>query len=281
MLDKPKLIYVYDYLMEPWNHRKFCSPTFLLECALKEFFKVYHVGEIEEKDADFVFNTQPVYKPRGEDELIRGRKTAFWNQVPLEGLFDHYVDQVDILFHSVPGFLGREEYKGKDQLLLAGVNPHYNYTPQEFKYDVGFLGSEAVGERVNLLNEVAKNFTLLRGAAENLGGPSAKLLSQCKLVLSVEDYYNQGAGIEHRIWTFGNVRPILMRWNPDLNVIGAKNRLFISYGSVEGLITQIKYYLEHMDEAEAIGKNLQQEFQDHHTYQHRAKQVYDAFRSIK
>ena len=274
---KPSLLVCYDYEMIPWQIRVPFSMTYLMHQALKEYFNVYKIGEKNENEVDFVFNMLPM----GKDSMFfrKGKKTLFWNPTPLEGLCPSESNSSDVVLvasHELAKKLGE-----KGRVLHQGVNPHYVPHDEEQIYDVVFLGSEIEGYRIDLLNRIDEQFNLRRGSADGLGGPSAQELSKGKLVLSIEDYYSQAAGIEHRFWTFGNVRPILMQRNYDFQDAGfIEGEHFIGYDGIEECLEKIDYYLGHMDEAEKMHKNLREEFKKNHTYGHRAKEVYEICKQL-
>lgn len=277
-MSKPVMLYNYEYTMAPWESRKADSFTFQLEDALSEFFTVVHRGDARPPDVDVVLNTVPLSRVGSNDKsdlFLSGQKTYFWNPIPLEGMFEELVDRCDKMFCNVPSMTTK--YGDKGVTLLSAVNPNYQYHQSEFEYDIGFLGSEIEMDRIFFLDQLDREFKLLRGAASGLGKPSAELLSKCKLVLSIEDYYDRFAGIEHRLWTFGNVRPILVRWNPDYDIVGKDKEHYIGYTNEGDAIDKIHYYLEHMNEAEKIFKNLKAEFDAKHQWKHRAEQVYKVF----
>ncbi len=272
-LIKPSMLVVYDYEMPPWQERIKYSMPFLMVEALKEYFDVYTLKEKNETEVDCVFNTLPLGK---EQRFFRkGKFTMFWNCVPLEGPLYEQTDKCDLVFCAVPAMTSR--YGDRGITLLQGVNPYYNYVPCEFEYDVGFLGSEREASRINMLNELEKHCKLLRGST-TLGEETSKLLSKARLVLSIEDYFDREIGIEHRFFTFGNIRPILMFHTLDFERVGFKEGVhYIGYHGTPDLLLKVDYYLVHMDEAEQIGKNLQTLFAEKHTYHDRAKKVYDAY----
>ena len=272
---KPSMLVVYDYEMSPWQGRIKYSVPFLMKEALKEFFDVYTLDEKNENEVDCVFNTLPMGQ---DDQFFRiGKITMFWNLCPLENGLYREAEKSDIVFCAAPSFTPR--YGGKGITLLHGVNPYYNYIPSEFEYDVVFLGSEIEASRINFLNELGKHCKLLRGQT-TLGEESSKLLSKGRLVLSIEDYKDREMGIEHRFFTFGNVRPILMFNTRDFQMAGFKEgEHYIGYEYVEDCIKKIDYYLKHMEEAEQIGRNLQKLFTEKHTYHDKAKAVYEAYLS--
>ncbi len=271
---KPSMLVVYDYEASPWQSRVKYSMPFLMHQALKEYFDVYTLDEKNENEVDCVFNTLPM----GDDEKFfkKGKFTMFWNSVPLEGPHYKQTDLCDLVFCAVPAITPRYGDRGVD--LMQGVNPYYNYIPSEFEYDVGFLGSEREASRINMLNELEKHCKLLRGST-TLGEETSKLLSKCRLVLSIEDYFDREIGIEHRFFTFGNIRPILMFHTIDFERVGFKEGVhYIGYrDGADGCLPKIDYYLKHMDEAEQIGKNLQELFVKEHTYHHRAKKIYEEY----
>ncbi len=150
------------------------------------------------------------------------------------------------------------------------------------KYDIGFLGSETDSWRKNLLNELDKNFKLLRATFGRfkLGEESARALSRCRIVLSIKDAYrSQNRGIEHRLFSFGNVRPIAVHYNSDYDVIGKPDVDFIPYENESSLIEKVKYYLEHQEELEEIGDNLKGKLKKY-TLSVFAKRVYDDFLNL-
>jgi hypothetical protein len=270
---KPSMLVVYDYEMSPWQERIKYSMPFLMKEALKEFFDVYTLAEKRENEVDCVFNTLPMGK---DNQFFRiGKVTMFWNSIPLEGEFYSEAEKSDIIFCASPSFTPK--YGDKGVTLMQGVNPHYNYVPSEFEYDIGFLGSEIEASRIDFLNKLSEHFKLLRGSTE-LGARSSELLSKCKLVLSIEDYYEREMGIEHRFFTFGNIRPILMFNTRDFKKMGFKEgEHYIGYSNVESCIDKVNYYLKHMEKAEQIGQNLQKLFAEKHTYHDRAKKVYETY----
>lgn len=277
---KPTLLMVFDHSLYPHTTRLPFSPSYLLEQALSEYFDVKDKGD--PKDFDLVFNSLPILREDkgGESMFKKGKKTFFWSSNSLERDYAEYFDISDHVFYSVPSHKDKFP-KGKSSLLLHGVDAeNYHYIPSEFKYDIGFLGSEVEAYRINLLNRLQNEFKLLRGQALGLGVPSAVLLSQCKLVLSIDDYHERKAGIEYRLFSHGNVRPILMHFNPDLLHIGFPHIHYIHYDGENELIEIAKYYLNHMDEAEEIGANMQKKLKEHHTYKNRAKQIFEVFQSL-
>jgi len=98
--------------------------------------------------------------------------------------------------------------------------------------------------------------------------------------MSVEDYYEQDKGIEHRFWTFGNVRPILMYDSRDLSKNFKEGVHYIGYRSNKEFMEKAKYYLANMHEADEIGDNLIREFRENHTFFNRAKEVYDEYKKL-
>jgi len=284
--EKPKMLYVYDYEQYPYAERVPYSVSSLLENSLGAYFEMFHLGEIEPLKADVVFNTLPMISRGGTgiDLFIKGKITMFYNTVPLEWPaskkeVDQWSDQCDIVF--VASDIEVPTYGDKGRVLYSGVNPYYRYLPNVANYDIGFLGSEVVDYRINFLNEIERTFKLFRGAVPTgLGVPSARMLSKCRLVMSVEDYYEQDKGIEHRFWTFGNVRPILMYDSRDLSKNFREGVHYIGYRSNEEFMEKAKYYLANMHEADEIGDNLIREFREKHTFFHRAEKIYDEYKKL-
>ena len=277
-MSKPTMVYNYDYPMEPFPERIPYSSAYQLEQSLKKHFNVYHRGEIE--NPDFAFNTLPkADQPFGAD-LVEGKVTSFWTTSPLEGIYKEYHDRCTVNFYSAPSL--KDKFPPNSELLLDFLDPHYQFHPCQFEYDVGFLGNEygVAAHRIDFLAGLEKHFKVLRGAAASLGEESAKLLSKCKLVISIQDYHDQGFGIERRIYTFGNVRPIMVHYNDDYNAVGKPFTHYIPYGSLEEAIELIKEYTGDIDKVtkrEEIGQNLKDKLKSEHTVEHRAKQIYDTY----
>lgn len=273
---KPTMLICYDYEMEPWQERVSHSPSYLLHQALEEFFDIYTIDEKDPQDVDFVINLLPLGK---DDRFFRvGKKTLFWNSTPLEGLMESAARSADVVLCAVPSFT--EKYGEKGRTLLHGLNPAYEDFHLEKKYDVGFLGSEVEAYRIDFLNELEEKFSLIRGAT-NLGQESAYKLSQAQLTLSIEDWHHHNAGIEHRFWTFGNVRPILVHKTPDYELAGFEDSVhYLGYENPEDCIRKIEQWLNHANLTEAIGDNLKWELQTKHTYRHRAEEVYNICKQI-
>lgn len=272
---KPNLLMIYDYEMPPHQIRIAHSSAFLLEQALKEYFNVFRINEISPQEVDLVFNTLPITTKggAGEDIFTRGKMTAFWTPSPLEGIGEQYFKDCDIIFHAIPSW--HVKHPKESVILLDATDPMYHEYPVEKKYDIGFLGSEIEATRINLLNKIDEKYNLLRGSM-SLGTESAKALSACKLVLSIQDWDWHNAGIERRIFTFGNVRPILIRDNKDYRYIGEPYIDYIPYKSDEECLHQINYYLEHSEEAEKIGNNLKEKLKSH-TFADRAKTIHNTY----
>lgn len=271
-MKKPTMVFNYDYEMAPYQERIPYSSAFQLEQSLKKYFDVYRRGEI--LAPDFAFNTLPrVQHPPGDD-FVDGKVSSFWTTSPLEGICEEYFSRSTVNFYSAPSL--KKRFPENSVMLLDFVDPHYTYKPQEFAYDIGFLGSEMESHRQEFLNELQKNFRLLRGATD-LGKKSAEALSQCKLVISIQDYHNQGFGVERRIFTFGNVRPILIHYNDDYLAIGKPFEHYIPYGSREEAIILIQKYLKEESERERIGENLKRVLLEKHQADHRAKLIYDTY----
>ena len=266
------MIFNYDYAMPPYPERREYSVPHFLQIACKEYFDVYERGELPVAKADVVFNTLPL----PHNGFIEGKLTMYWDTTPLENILGEYFDGSNVVFYTIPSYDSLYP-EGKSTLLLQACNEHYRYFPSDFEYDVGFLGSEIESWRINLLDAVDKKFKLLRGSTD-FGVPSAKLLSKCKLVLSIQDYHEKNAGIEYRTFTFGNIRPILVHYNYDYRHIGKPHKHYIPYSNESDLIKWIEYYLKNGKKREKIGENLKIELKKRHTYGHRAKQVYKAFR---
>lgn len=274
-MPKPKLLMVYDYEMPPHEKRVKHSSPYLLEQALRAYFDVYRVGEIEPLQADLAFNTLPIYTRGGAgyDMFTPGKLTTFWTTSPLEGICKEYFEYCDFTFYSIPSW--KNEFPEGSVLLLDAGDPEYKEYPSEKLWDVGFLGSEIEATRVNLLNKIGEEFNLLRGGID-LGEKSARALSQCSIVLSIQDWHHHGAGLERRIFTFGNVRPILVRYNRDYDYVGERYHDYIPYGSDEDCLKQIKIALQNMDITEEIGKNMKETLKKH-TWDDRAKTVYNTY----
>jgi len=273
-MKKPKMIFNYDYDLPPFPERRENSVPFLLQQACGEYFDVYERGEIPREEADVIFNTLPL----PHNGFLEGKVTMYWDTVPLEKIWKEYFDRSQAIFYVVPSYQSFYP-RDKSHLLLPAINENYRYFPSDFAYDVGFLGSEVEAWRINLLDELEKHFKLLRGATE-IGVPSAKLLSKCRLVLSVQDYHEKKVGIEYRLFTFGNVRPILVHFNLDYKHVGEPYVHYIPYSNKDDIIGQIDYYLKRKKKRETVGENLKKRLAQHHTYEKRAKKVYDVFCKI-
>jgi hypothetical protein len=275
MKKKPSLLVCYDYQMAPWEHRVPYSSTFLLHQALRSYFDVFTIGEKNERDVDVVFNMLPL--GQNDNAFRKGKLTFFWNPTPLEGGQEGLGLKSDVVF--VASHLDAQKAKQTTYALYPGLNPHYQIFPQELIYDVGFLGSTMKASRVNFLAGLRERFTSFEGAASSLGEASARRLSETKLVLSIQDYDMQKKGIENRFWSFGNVRPILMYRTEDLKLAGFKeDEHFIGYQNADECYEKIEYYLQHMDKAEEIWMNLRKELALHHTYNDRAKQIWEVYK---
>lgn len=258
-----KLLMNYDYKNVSHPERVPFTSGHLLEEALKEYFDVVREGE-----ADIVFNTVP-YHPT--HPFIKGPITFIYDNDSL-----HH-NEADWIYYSTEKKLRFPN----SSLLLDATIPDYKYYKSEFKYDVGFLGRQLVRERLKVLELLDPHFKMLNGSIE-LGKPSAKLLSQCKLLLIIDDYNEMGMNmnwIDRRIFTFGNIRPLLIPFNIDYLLIGTPEVDYITYTNHDELIEKARYYLNHMDKAEKIGQNLQVKLKEH-SYHARAKEIYDKFNSI-
>jgi hypothetical protein len=277
---KPKLLYIYDYEMPPHQVRIPRSSPYQLEQALKEFFDVYRDKEINVDQVDLVFNTLPITTGGGTgyDMFTKGPMTAFWTTSPLEGIGQKYFDDCDIIFNSIPSWANKMP-PDKTVTLLDAADPEYKEYPSEKIYDVGFLGSVVEGTRVDLLNKIDSEFKLLKGS-KGLGEESARALSQCQLVLSIQDWNWHNAGIERRLFTFGNIRPILVRDNEDYRIIGQSGVDYIPYVNDDDCLKQLHKYLDPNVDIEIIGNNLK-EILKHHTFRDRAKTVYEAYLAKK
>lgn len=275
---KPSLLFNYDYAMTPYSHRQPWSPAFQLQEALREYFDVYRRDEINLSSADFVFNAPPIVAEGGQgiDLFLKGKKTAWWDVLPLEHIDRQYFDRCDVVFYNTPSFA--DEYPQNKRVLLMEAVDTWGYyrQPATLDYDLGFLGSEVVGYRIDLLNLLSKKYKMLRGQME-MGPISSRELSRCKLVLSIQDYWEKNAYIERRTFTFGNVRPILIHMNRDYMSVGDPYLDYIPYTDEASLISQIDYYLANDKEREQIGNNMILNLKENHTNQIRAKTVYQAF----
>lgn len=194
----------------------------------------------------------------------------------LQEALREYFDRSDVVFFNTPSFA--DEYpKDKRVLLMEAVDTWgYYRQPADLDFDLGFLGSEAMGYRINLLNMLSNRYNMLRGQME-MGPTSSRELSRCKLVLSIQDYWEKNAYIERRTYTFGNVRPLLIHMNDDYLAVGAPHIDYIPYTDEASLISQIDHYLAHYKEREQIGNNMILNLKENHTNQIRAKTVYQAF----
>lgn len=283
-MHKPKLLISYDYDMWPHSDRVVHSMGYLIHQAFKEYFDVYKRGEIDPMSADLVFNQPPfkLYGGTGNEIFVKGKKTFLYDSVSVENISYQYFNQSDHIYYPQPS--DKEYYpKEKSSLLLGSVNSEYHYYKDEkMEYDIGFLGSEVDCWRKNLLNEVERNFKMLRSTFGRfqLGEESARALSRCRIVLSIKDSYKpQNKGIEHRLFSFGNIRPIAVHYNSDYDVIGKPDVDFIPYENDSSLIEKVKYYLEHQDELEKIGINLKRKLKKY-TLPIFVRQVYNDFLNL-
>jgi len=279
---KPKLLMIYDYEMPPHQKRVKHSSPYLLEQALKEYFDMYRVGEIEPMQADMVLNTPPLKTlgGMGNDLFALGPITGYWTTSPLEGIGEEYFKDCDILFNAIPSWEHKLP-KGKAVTLLDAVDPAYHEYEDTFDFEVGFLGSEIEGTRIDLLNRIAERFSLLRGHTD-LGERSARALSRCKIVLSIQDWNWHGAGIERRFFTFGNIRPILIHNTPDFALAGFQEDVhYLGYNSPDECLEKIAEYLRVPGTLEMVGNQLKRKLRAEHMFSNRAKTVYDAYIKYK
>lgn len=282
MKQKPSLLINYDYQLYPHTERREFAPPYLLQQALSAFFDVYERDQIDYKQADVVFNTLPIvsHGGAGQDLFLTGKITFWWDLTPLEKIWTENFDSSDYVFYTVPSYASKYPKEKSEVMLPAIDDKHYFRISCDMVYDVGFLGSEVVAWRINLLNELQKDFSVLRGQT-GLGIPSSTLLSQCKMVLSIDDYHEKKAGVEQRTFTFGNIRPILVPYNPDYELVGRPFYHYLPYQNVEELKKRISYYLMHAYDRESIGRNMLRRLALAHTYAKRAKQVFNAYKRIK
>lgn len=254
-----KLMINYDYKNSSHPERVPFTSGYLLEQALGKYFEITH------DEAELVFNMVPL---NPSHPFVKGEVTFIYDN---ESKFN---EEADWVYYSTEKKLDLPN----SSLLMDATIPEYRYYPTEFRYEVGFLGRQYVRERAKVIDILDRNFRILNGAME-LGEPSARKLSECKLLIIIDDYNEMGMNmdwIDRRIFTFGNIRPILVPFNKDYLMIGKPNEDYIAYHNHDEMVEKIRHYLSHMGEAERIGNNLKEKLKAH-TYDERAKQIRDKY----
>lgn len=185
-----------------------------------------------------------------------------------------YYGVADIIFHPNYNPYRWDLYpSGKTSYLpLANDFDVSRYFPEEpFLYDVSFLGRESMDTykyRRDILDALSKEFKVERGTKLR-GEPSSRVISQGKLTIQTSGWDN----LEERFFQNGSIRPLLVDYLEEIDLIAERDKDYISYTSLEEAVEKVRYYLGHMDEAEAIGNRLIKKIKKNHTYENRANEI--------
>lgn len=252
----------------------------LLEKALRrmENVEVYDTQEMnkgtgKKPQMDMIINSMPMNHLPFMDNP--GGITAWWDLEECSDPKVEYFDRCDVIFHPNYNPYRWNLYPaGKASYLpLANDFDVSRYIPEEkMIYDIAFLGREELENvyrrRRTILDYLDDKYFIRRGKAQR-GIPSAKAISQGKLTLQISGWDN----LEERFFQFGAIRPILVDYLEEIDLIAERDVDYISFVTDEECYEKIAYYLEHMDEAEAIHQRLVKKLQDHHTYKNRAEEI--------
>lgn len=201
--------------------------------------------------------------------------TAWWDLEECSDPKKEYFDRCDVIFHPNYNPYQWNLYpKGKSSYLpLANDFQVSRYYPEEkMIYDISFLGREELENvyrrRRTILDYLDEKYFIRRGKSQR-GEMSSRAISQGKLTLQISGWDN----LEERFFQFGAIRPILVDYLEELDLIAERDVDYISFETNEECYEKIEYYLKHMDEAEAIHKRLVEKLSKYHTYKNRAEEI--------
>lgn len=201
--------------------------------------------------------------------------TAWWDLEECSDPKREYFDRCDVIFHPNYNPYQWNLYpEGKSSYLpLANDFEVSRYYPEEkMIYDVAFLGREELENvyrrRRTILDYLDEKYFIRRGKAQR-GEPSSRAISQGKLTLQISGWDN----LEERFFQFGAIRPMLVDYLEELDLIAERDVEYISFTTDEECYKKIAYYLEHMDEAETIYQRLLKNLKENHTYKNRAEEI--------
>lgn len=171
------------------------------------------------------------------------------------------------------------------------IQPVNLFPPEEFQYDVGFVGSlggALYSKRIKLLKIVAEHFNLAiwcgepREFVDSVGlGDSyigsvsrstcPSVYRKCRIMINMHGLHMPDGG---NLSTFeipgsGGFQLIDAYWAEWF----VEKKEVVSYHSSEDLLAKIKYYLEHEDERATIACNAQERVLRDHTFVNRFEQL--------
>jgi spore maturation protein CgeB len=222
-----------------------------------------------------------VWPDHGEDGLPVDKykcpgPSAYWASDSHLGM-DYRLEKAkefDYVFVAIPGHIPKfKEAVGHDRvyhLPHAGEPACYQYKPVVKKYDVCFIGHLPTDERVDLLD------TLFAAIPNFFYGQ--------RFFETANDIYNQSKLVfNHCISKESNMRvfegtlsgtPVLCNYAKDVEDLGYKDgENIIFYRDPQEMVEKAKYYLEHEDLLEKVGKAGMEHTLNNHTYYHRAKKI--------
>lgn len=249
----------------------------LLEKAFREMdnVEVYDTQEMSKSHPklDLILNSMPMNQLPFIDNP--DGLTAWWDLEECSDPKREYFDRCDVIFHPNynPYQWNLYPFARCSYLPLANDFRVSRYYPEEkMIYDVAFLGREELENvyrrRRVILDYLDEKYFIRRGKAQR-GEMSSRAISQGKLTIQISGWDN----LEERFFQFGAIRPMLVDYLEELDLVADRDIDYISFTTDEECYDKIAYYLGHMDEAEAIHQNLLKKLQEHHTFKNRAEEI--------
>lgn len=256
-----------------WGAYPYTTASYFYDAA-KEIKGITPVLPHEDKckRIDFIFNIMPFEQILAfpgvpscyyeiDNHLIQGRKT-------------HYYQLVDKVFVAQRHFLHLYDMSKTYYLPLAcDPNKHRPFLSRETDYDIGFIGNASYPDRSILLEILKCHFKVLITNTDP-GYDYSWELSRCKFSFN----RSMDKDVNMRFFEAIAIGKLLFSdYLPAQAELAESGKHYIAYKNAQDLVSKVKYYLSHYDEAKKIAACGSSFVRQNHTYKDRLLRVLAKF----
>jgi len=233
----------------------------MLEKGFRSIEGVEVVGINQEPE--IVVNSMPF------NGIVKGtKKTVYWELDIAE--FNHAGEYhlCDIVYF--PSNMRKDLWNEKSRFLPMAVDPEY-YHPIDMPidHDVVFMGRMDRSLRVEYIEKLKRTFKVSAGT-ETRGEPTSRALSSGRCSFQISEFRN----LEQRNFEYSAVVPMVLERVPDIELF-TEDEHYKGFNreNYQEFEDQIRWCIDHTDQALLMRDRMIEHLKEHHTYVHRAKTI--------